>query len=271
MGNKTLYVTDLDGTLLTPDEQLTAFTMGALNDLVDGGLYFAYATARSFVTASKVTAGLNARLPAIVYNGALIVDSATHKLLLSNYFAADEVAVIREALTQADVYPIVYAYIAGVEKFSSYRPSAGVRGFLDTRKGDIRANPVDSIDALYSGDIFYFACIDTDAQLEPLYHALKDRYSCIYHRDVYTHERWLEIMPRGVSKANAILQLKDYLQCDSIIAFGDGMNDVAMFQIADECYAVENALDALKKIATGVIGSNTDDGVARWLLEHARR
>ena len=41
-----------------------------------------------------------------------------------------------------------------------------------------------------------------------------------------------------------------------------------MFQIADECYAMENAMDELKEIATGIIGSNNDDGVAKWLLQN---
>jgi len=40
-----------------------------------------------------------------------------------------------------------------------------------------------------------------------------------------------------------------------------------MFKISDECYAVENAHPDLKEVATGIIGSNDDDGVARWLAE----
>ena len=50
--------------------------------------------------------------------------------------------------------------------------------------------------------------------------------------------------------------------------FGDGENDVDMFKEADECYAVENAVEELKAIATGVIGSNDADGVAKWLREN---
>ena len=41
-----------------------------------------------------------------------------------------------------------------------------------------------------------------------------------------------------------------------------------MFEISDECYAVENAVEELKKISTGIIGSNEDDGVAKWLKEN---
>ena len=41
-----------------------------------------------------------------------------------------------------------------------------------------------------------------------------------------------------------------------------------MFDVSDECYAVENADPELKRRATAVIESNDNDGVARWLLEH---
>lgn len=61
------------------------------------------------------------------------------------------------------------------------------------------------------------------------------------------------------------MQLKDYLGVDYIVAFGDGKNDTEMFEIADEAYAVENAVDELKAIATGIIESNDSDGVAKWL------
>ena len=75
-------------------------------------------------------------------------------------------------------------------------------------------------------------------------------------------------MPKAATKANAILQLKEILGCDKVVCFGDAENDIPMFQIADECYAVANAVPELKAIATGVIGSNAEDGVAKWLLEH---
>lgn len=47
--------------------------------------------------------------------------------------------------------------------------------------------------------------------------------------------------------------------------FGDGKNDIDMFQMADKSYAVANAHNDLKQFATEVILSNDEDGVARWL------
>lgn len=90
-------------------------------------------------------------------------------------------------------------------------------------------------------------------------------FHCVYHTDIYTNEQWLEIMPKAASKSNAVKQLEEYLGCDKLIVFGDGQNDIDMFEAADESYAVENAHDVLKKKATSVILSNNDDGVAKWL------
>ena len=76
-------------------------------------------------------------------------------------------------------------------------------------------------------------------------------------------------MPARASKARAILKLKELWGCGRVVSFGDAVNDLPMFEISDECYAVANAVDELKAAATGVIGSNEDDGVAKWLLDRA--
>ena len=75
-------------------------------------------------------------------------------------------------------------------------------------------------------------------------------------------------MPKAATKAHAARQLATLLGCDRIVAFGDAVNDLPLFEAADECYAVSNAAAKLKARATGVIGCNDDDGVAHWLEEN---
>ena len=65
-----------------------------------------------------------------------------------------------------------------------------------------------------------------------------------------------------MSKAAAALALKARLGAERLVCFGDAENDIPLFEAADECYAVENAVPALKERATGVIGSNREDSVA---------
>lgn len=74
---KTLYVSDLDGTLLHSDASLSEYTAQTINGLLAKGMLFSYATARSYRTASQVTKKLDARIPLIVYNGTFVIDNAT--------------------------------------------------------------------------------------------------------------------------------------------------------------------------------------------------
>ena len=265
----TLYVSDLDGTLLHSDETTSEYTNHIINNLTDKGMIFSYATARSLITAKKVTEGIKANIPLIVYNGAFVMDNVTEEILISNYFD-DSVNRLLDDLFRREVYPIVYAYIEGKEKFS-FVPDLCTKGmnlFLDSRKGDIRTNRVQTMDELKKGDIFYITCIDAPGKLEPFYEKYKDVFHCVYQKDIYTKEQWLEIMPQSTSKSNAIRQLQNLLKCERVVVFGDGKNDIDMFELADEAYAVQNAHPNLKKYATAIIASNDDDGVAKWLADN---
>ncbi len=266
----TLYISDLDGTLLRSDQKISLFTAQTVNRLVQDGLYFSFATARSVITAVKATAGLHVNIPMVVYNGAFIMESESRHILTSNFFTAEDSVRILNELLCAGVFPVVYSLEGEREQFRYHttKSSTPLLDFVNSRKGDPRATPVAKDSMLFSKDIFYFTCIDNIEKLEPLYQKLRTEFRCIYHNDIYSGEQWLEIMPENVGKAAAAGQLARHIGCDRIVAFGDARNDLDLFGVADECYAVANAVPELKKIATGVIGSNDEDGVAKWLLEN---
>jgi len=266
---KTLYVSDLDGTLLSSNQRTSKRTNQIINQLVDEGMLFSYATARSFHTARKVTQGLNARIPLIVYNGTFVMDNVTRDIIISNYFEEDIHYVITDLL-QHHIYPIVYSFIDGEEKFSFLydQCSTETQHFIDSRQDDLRYNPVEEESSLYLGHIFYITCIGNQEQLTKFYDKYKNQYHCLLSQDIYTNEQWLEFLPNDASKAQAILQLKKHLQCERVVVFGDGKNDLDMFDIADESYAVENAVLELKEKATGVIGHHDEDSVAQFIKQH---
>ena len=268
---KTLYVSDLDGTLLRSNETTSEFTNETINTLAAKGMLFSYATARSYVTSTKVTRGLDAHIPLIVYNGALVIDHGTGEIMISNFFAQDEVRAMLRELFASDIYPIVYAFIDGAEKYSylTDRITWGMQDYIDSRSGDRRERPVTDAERLLDGEIFYISCIDEEEKLAPLYEKYKGACHAVFQKDIYSGAHWLELMPAAASKSNAIRQLKAHLDCERLVVFGDGKNDIDMFQLADESYAVENAAPELKAVATGVIGSNNDDAVAKWLLKNA--
>lgn len=269
---KTLYVSDLDGTLLNSKEKLSDFTLKTINSLISKGIVFSYATARSIITASKVTAGLNSKFPVITYNGAFVINSATREIMLSNYFLETEIECIKKILTEHKIFPIVHAYIDKKLKFSFYNGhiNSGKKHFLDNRKNDIRRFERDTPNEVYAGEVFYFQCIGEKSELAPINEIfMKDsRFYCVYQKDIYSGEQWCEILPANATKANAILRLKEILSCDRVISFGDGKNDIPMFEVSDECYAVGNANIELKEKATAVIDTNENDGVAKWFKKN---
>jgi len=266
---RTLYVSDLDGTLLRRDQTISPFTAETLNRLIGEGMLFSYATARSIVTAAKVTKEIRQNIPVIVYNGTFVVESVSGKRLISNFFTPHDAGSILEFLLSGGVCPFVYAFIDGVERYSFVEANMteGMRRFYATRR-DSRERSV-SLSQIGEGDVFHFSCIDRKEKLVPLYERLKDVFPCVCYREMYSGDWWLEIMPPGVSKAAAVLQLKDFLGCGRVVSFGDGENDIPMFRVSDACYAVDNAQESLKKIASGVIGNHEQDGVAHWLRAHA--
>ena len=272
--SKTLYVSDLDETLLRSDERLSAFTVNTVNTLVECGMIFTFATARSLKTALEVTQGLSPRLPVITYNGTFIMESGTQRILHSTGFTKAETQSILSALRAGNLSPMVRTLTHGKDRIS-YDPSSvtpAMQRYLDRRIGDDRLSPLSDGATYPDENVFCFTCMDDKEKLLRVQDALAENSTFRIHcmHDVYTNSDWLELQPAAATKSNAILALKKLLGCDRVICFGNGINDISMFEIADECYAVANAEEELKEIATSIIDSNDEDGVAKWLAKNYR-
>lgn len=267
--SRVLYLSDLDGTLLGPDQKLSSYAVETLNRLVSEGLLFSYATARSFYTARVCTAGLTAPIPIAAYNGSMIIDQHTGEILQKNTFSPAETDNLFTLLREAGLRPIVYSLIDGRERFSFDTSTLPLpeKDFVATRH-DERIRPLPSEEGLLEGEVFYFTCIDDPEKVEKALKALpslQKAASWVDQKDIYSGEQWLEIMPASATKANAVRQLMALTGAEKAVVFGDMKNDIPLFKAAGEGYAVANAADELKAIATGVIGSNREDGVVRWL------
>ncbi|MDE6411433.1 MAG: Cof-type HAD-IIB family hydrolase [Clostridia bacterium] len=272
---KTLYLTDLDGTLLRPDATLSELSRNALNSVIERGAIFSFATARSYNTAMPLLEGVKLNMPMIVHNGSFIVrqDQTT---VYFNGFTAEAGREVFETFLRFGLCPVVYSVIEGRNRMSFLQSESSPAqtefavSRMDDKYDKKRVREIFSRSSALDGDVYYFCCVDEENKLRPVYEELKNKNRCFFGRDMYSGEWWLEVMPKSASKAEAAKKLKELLECDKLVAFGDATNDIPMFEVADECYAVENAAEELKRIANGIILSNKEDGVARWLLEHAR-
>ena len=110
-----------------------------------------------------------------------------------------------------------------------------------------------------------------------LYSKLQKEFSnleIIIMQDSGKERRWIEIMPKGCTKYNAIHKLANDLQIknEDIIAFGDGLNDIEMLKNCGIGVAMKNALKEVKEVADKITEySNTEDGVIRFLDEYLNK
>ena len=269
MEEKVLYVSDLDATLMHKDLKISDFSVKTINELVAKGAAFTYATARSISSAGTITKDLNLRLPVITRNGAVLADNNTGKIIEKALFTEKEVEMLKDKLPELPKTGFVSCYFGDDMKkvFAGSLHTAELQGYLDYYKDDPSVVFSSDLTGMFRGDPGYVTIIGDKSETEPLYIRAREYngWECLFQKDVYRDEYWLEIAPQNSTKAKSILKLKEEYGFDKLVVFGDSVNDIPMFKIADEAYAVANAVDELKALATGIIGSNEEDAVAVYL------
>lgn len=268
---RTLFVTDLDGTLMRDDKTISDLSVAVLNRLIEQGVCLTYATARSFDSASGITRAIAFELPVITRNGTVIVNPRTGEELEIAVFGEKELAAIRYSLRGISVPGFSTTYLDGQERkiYLKGRMNEGFRHYLEAHAEDRRLCMAEEEKALYEGKVCYFTFIADRQELEPLYERIMGypELNCVFQQDKYRPEYWLELCPGNATKARGIQRVKELCGCDRVVVFGDSLNDISMFRMADAGYAVENGMEELKQIATGIIEENNADGVARWLQQ----
>lgn len=262
---KTLYISDLDGTLLTNKAGLKDRAAEMIKRMSDNGVMFTYATARRFQSAGFIMHKAEIVLPVITMNGVIIADGKSGEVIKLNGFTEGQIDEAVRAIEEYGETPLVYSFVDGVQRVSYLEGKTDrIKNYIKDRKGDKTLRPCSDYKELFRGDIHYFTFINTILP-EEVRNGIFSRekgfevnsYFDVYHKD----ELWYEVFSSKASKSNAVLQLKEMLGAEEIVCFGDNLNDLSMFKVSDRSYAVSNAVDKLKEAATGVIGSNENISV----------
>jgi len=269
---KTLYVTDLDGTLLRNDKSISDFTVDTLNRLIDEGNLITYASARSFVSSKKLTERIHFQLPVITRNGSVFASHVEDKEIEIARFSEDNISKLKVLLSEViDSTGFLTSYINGQMSrlFRKENLTEGLNRYLQEHANDKNMISVEKGDELCYGTITYITMIAKKEDLQATYEKVKalDDWECNFQKDTYSDDFWLEICPKNSTKAKAVLKHKNQLNCDRLVVFGDGVNDLSMFEVADEACAVMNASEEVKNHASKVILSNEEDGVADFILK----
>lgn len=270
---KTLYISDLDGTLLNAQAEISKYTTDALNQLIEDGMYFSVATARTSETAIQMLKKIKINVPIILMNGVAVFDIKKNSYVITHIIQKDSVLQLLHILRENHLTGFLYT-IEGSVLSTHYEClcSEHAKQFVREReeKYGKKFTKVESFFELVESPVVYFSVSDKKENLISVYEALREdnNLHIEFYRDIYEEDFWyLEVCSAKASKYNAVQILREKYQFDQVICFGDNLNDLSMFLASDESYAVENAKEEVKSKATGVIESNNNDGVAKWLLE----
>lgn len=269
---RTLYISDLDGTLLNEQSAISRYTAQALNSLIDNGMLFTIATARTPATVVKLMEKVNLQLPAILMTGALVYDLARNKYLSVSSFDPATSTRIINCTSSCGISPMIY-YIDNSVLHVAYNTPIDHRQqlFMQERMGTPYKQYVEvkgemSVPA-NTVMIFFMGQYDKLQQIHNLILPIAGHRSYLYYDTLEPQQGYLEIYPEGTSKAQAITQLAQQLGADEIVAFGDNLNDIPMFDVAQRSYAPCNAIETVKHHASRIIDRNDNDGVAHFLQQ----
>lgn len=269
---KTLYVSDLDGTLLDKDSRLSAASAKLLNQAISKGAAFTIATARTPATISTLLKDVDMCLPAIAMTGSVRWDFKSH-LYSHPQFIDAEIAERLFEIYRRHQLP-VFQYSLGsqaveVRHFGEFSPLE--RQFAADRSGSDYKRFIndESPTAATLQNTLLFYSMQPTSRVKALLEEVKgvEGICSVYYHDIFGPEiALLEVFSCVTSKASAVKSLATELGAERIVVFGDNVNDLPMMNVATHAVAVDNAISQVKMAADEVIGCNDDDSVAKWIL-----
>lgn len=276
----TLYVSDLDGTLMQPDATVSSETARLLNSAIASGALFTVATARTPATVSRILQPIDMRLPAIVMTGASVWDPRTGLYSNIRHFKPDAAQALIDTYRLTDTNSFIFTldnniidiyHVGGPlneiqQQFYEERKSSPFKRFhLSDDGSDTLPEDLSKLILAYTmlPDAKAFSTYQESSRIPGI--------RAQYYHDIFGPEVGiLEAFADDATKANAVRRMADDLGAQRIVCFGDNINDLPMMAVADVAVAVENALPEVKEAADIIIGPNTDDSVARFIVEEIK-
>ncbi|MFJ6533293.1 HAD-IIB family hydrolase [Microbacterium sp. NPDC091662] len=265
-----LFVSDLDGTLLNANRQITERTAQAVNRLIELGGLFAIATARMPHSCRDRLAPLNLELPAIVMNGAALYSFAQARFIHWYPISRRAVEHVQDAITRHNAGAFIYAIHDGKLRIGYTRDTDLLSEQYNTPAAHADTGQFTELgptDWQRLGEIIYIAVVGDDNTINQVATDLTNTsdVQLLPYRNIYTETDCLEIASTTAGKHNAIELLLSDTGATSLVAFGDNHNDLAMMAIADVSLAPVDAIDDARNAADIIIQSHDSDGVAKIL------
>ncbi|MCL2748088.1 MAG: Cof-type HAD-IIB family hydrolase [Oscillospiraceae bacterium] len=252
-----LIAVDIDGTLLNSRSELTSRTQQAIYSALDAGVIFVVSTGRPLAGVEHLVALMDADLPFITYNGAVVVMGKSKRRLFSQMLPEHlcrevvELGIARRVAVLLWRDAQLYAPIS-TPKNDTYIKISRVTPMIEP-----------DLDKLVRGGADKMLWCDGADRIYPLQNEMWEHFAGRLNCHT-SHAQLLEFVDIGVSKARAMEKLGALygIGRDEMMAIGDGYNDLSMIKYAGLGVAMANAVPEVLKEADFITRSNDEDGVA---------
>ena len=259
-----MFVTDIDGTLLSPGKKVSAKNIEAVHEMIKAGVKVILATGRMYPAALPIAAQLGVSIPIISYNGALI-KSSSGEVIHAQYMDEDKVLALINFFEERGWHLQSYSddilYVPkkddAVKFYEDMQKVEAVEVGWDGLRGrtknvpkllSIAANPDETPLRLSAAEKIFGGQVEI-TRSAPLF---------------------VEFMSLGVTKAGAIkiLAEKFGIANEEILAIGDSDNDLQMIMSAGCGVAMGNAVPSVLEACPRITDTCENDGFAKAVYKY---
>ncbi|WP_411842925.1 Cof-type HAD-IIB family hydrolase [Salinicoccus sp. HZC-1] len=274
-----LIALDMDGTLLTPDHDITGRTREAIQKAMDKGVQVVIATGRAFYEAHGIVSKLDMKVPYICLNGAEVRNESSEILSTSalNSELIDEVSDVFKAegifyqiYTDRAIYTTsierdIQVFIDLSEQMGQQANETRIRKFMEERLERGTLVEVDDYKAIFErGDenvLKFLATSESKAKLVRAKNGLNEIGNLAVSSSSAGN---IELTHENAQKGIALEHIADVMEINmkDVMTVGDNLNDISMLKRSGLSVAMGNAASEVKAIADKVTETNMEDGVA---------
>ncbi|TCL75209.1 hypothetical protein EDC14_1003141 [Hydrogenispora ethanolica] len=248
---------DLDDTLLRSDLTLSDGDKGAIRRAIAAGVKVLIASGRMIRAMRPYVEELELDVPLIAYNGALIQEAVSGRVLYQRPVPPEEARRLIDLFREAGIH--LNAYI----RDELYMDRLTVWGERYAVNAGVEPHPVGDLKQFLEEPSPKLLGVGEPEAIDRIQERLRLEFGARL-QFVKSKPTYLEILAPGVSKGLALAELAGLWGLDrsEVMAVGDAPNDLSMIEWAGVGVAIGNAWPGVKERADLVVADHDHDGVA---------
>lgn len=249
-----LIVTDMDGTLLNSDHEVSSLFFKQFEILKAKNIKFVAASGRQYHSILDKLKSIKEHITIVAENGAYVM--ANEQELYVNAIAESDVLKL---INISKKIPNTHIILCGKKKAYFLKDSGEFKDIVTEYYSEYEL--IDSFDVLPNDDFFKIALCHYDGSEANIYPYLKEIEGDWQVK--VSGALWVDIALHANHKGNALTRIQERygITDEETMAFGDYQNDVEMLKKAKFSFAMENAHQDVKKVANYGTLSNNHLGV----------